>query len=529
MAEFRFKLDERTGIRVGRPPIGARMLGPSDASMRAEIRFQPEEHGGTFHIRTKEVPDAAFRIQADVGRAGNLILQTCLLRPRKKPYDLALELARHRVKTYINKCEDWLMFNPGLAPSAAEHFERARDAFTDALVAPDLNAGGLLAATAIDLGMQATDELAMAHADILLHRRYGRKTASSTTLGTIIDPRTDPTKIGPTLAAFDLITVPMRWRDIEAKRGKYDFSTLDRWMTWAQENGKPTIAGPIVDFAPGALPDWAEVFRFDYASLRDPLYDYLEQVVARYIKHVGMWKISAGMHICRGGPRPISEVIDATRTAELLIRRHKKTARRMIEVHDLFGDTTARVNGSIGAFEFLERLGTEGLRFDSIGARLIVGGTEPGTRSRDLMTLSDTLDRFFGDEHPLLLSAVGAPCRNLGVGAGNWGEAWTPDRQASWAAKVIPMALSKPYVEAICWSAHTDNATPDPGGESGFGIVEEDGTPRPAFERLVSMRRRLRRPLGPWVAPGLHASARPHEGHESQASNGSNASDTADG
>jgi hypothetical protein len=541
VAEFRFKLDERTGIRVGRPPIGARMLGPSDASMRAEIRFQPEEHGGTFHVRTKQLPDAAFRIQADVGRAGNLILQTCLLRPREKPYDLALELARHRVKTYIQKCEDWLMFNPGLAPSAAEHFECARGAFTDALVAPDLNAEGLLAAKAIDLGMQATDELAMAHADILLHRRYGRKTASSTTLGTIIDPRTDPKKIGPTLEAFDLVTVPMRWRDIESKRGKYDFSTSDRWMTWAQENGKPTIAGPIVDFSPGALPDWAEVYRFDYASLRDPLYDYLEQVVARYVKHVGMWKISAGMHLCRGGPRPISEVIDATRTAELLIRRHKKTARRMIEVHDLFGDTTARVNGSIGAFEFLERLGAEGLRFDSIGARLIVGGTEPGTRSRDLMTLSDTLDRFFGDEHPLLLSACGAPCRNLGVGAGNWGEAWTPDRQASWAAKVIPMALSKPYVEAICWSAHTDNATPDPGGEAGFGIVEEDGTPRPAYERLVSMRRRLRRPLGPWVPPGGHAPARPHEGHElhgshkskesdvSDVSDGSNASDASDG
>ena len=120
VAEFRFKLDERTGIRVGRPPVGARMLGPSDASMRAEIRFQPEEHGGTFHIRTKEVPDAAFRVQADVGRAGNLVLQTCLLRPREKPYDLALELARHRVKTYIHKCEDWLMFNPGLAPVAGD-------------------------------------------------------------------------------------------------------------------------------------------------------------------------------------------------------------------------------------------------------------------------------------------------------------------------------------------------------------------------------------------------------------------------
>ncbi|MCP4797710.1 MAG: hypothetical protein GY885_16285, partial [Phycisphaeraceae bacterium] len=235
------------------------MLGPGDASMRADIRFQADEQGGTFHIRTKDVPDAAFRIQADIGRAGDLILQTCLLPPREKPYDLALELARHRMKTYIHKCEDWLMFNPGFAPFAAEHFERARDVFTEALVAPDLDAEGLLAASAIDLGMQATDELAMAHADILLHRRYGKKTASSTTLGTIIDPRTDPALIGPTLEAFDLVTVPMRWREVESKRGKYDFTALDRWLTWAHDTGKPIIAGPLVDFSPGALPDWAEV------------------------------------------------------------------------------------------------------------------------------------------------------------------------------------------------------------------------------------------------------------------------------
>jgi hypothetical protein len=498
VAEFRFHLDERTGIKLGRPPQGVRMLGPGDARIRAEIRFRAEAHGGVFLIRTKDVPDAALRVQVDVGRAGELLLQTCLLPPREKPYDLALELARHRVKTFIQKSEDWLMFDPAFAPDAVEHFETARHTFTDALVAPDLAAEGRLAADAIDLGLLATDELAAAHAKILLHRRYARRTASAATLGTTVDPRSDPGKLAASLADFDVLTIPFRWRDVEPTRGRFDYARLDRWIAFAKHAGKPVIAGPLVDFSPGSLPDWAEPARFNYSVLRDPLYDYLDRTISRYVDKVGIWKISAGMHLCRDGRRPLAEMIDATRTATLAVRRHKRTARSMIEVHDLFGDTRSRLPGSLGPFEFLERLSVEGLRFESVGARLVVGGTEPGTRSRDLMTISDMLDRFFGMEQSVLLSAVGAPCRSLGEGAGRWGEAWTVERQGEWADRAIAIAMSKPYIESFCWSAHTDGATPDPGGGAGFGLVEEDGTARPAHDRLVAWRRRVSRPLGPW-------------------------------
>ncbi len=502
MAEFRFHLDERTGIRLARPPQGVRMLGPRDARIRAEIRFRPDAHGGTFLIRTKDVPDAALRVQVDVGRAGELLLQTCLLPPREKPYDLALELARHRVKTFIQKSEDWLMFDPAFAPDAVEHFETARHTFTDALVTSDLAAEGRLAADAIDLGLLATDELAAAHADILLHRRYARRTASSATLATTVDPRSDPAVMATSLAPFDVVTIPFRWSDVEPVRGRFDYSRLDAWIDWARDAGKPVIAGPLVDFSPGSLPGWAEPLRFNYPVLRDPLYDYLDRTIARYVDRIGIWKISAGMHLCRDGRRPLAEMIDVTRTATLAVRRHKRTARSMIEVHDLFGDTRARLPGSLGPFEFLERLSAEGLRFESVGARLVVGGTEPGTRSRDLMTISDTLDRFFGMEQSVLLSAVGAPCRPLGDSAGRWGEAWTAERQSEWVDRVFAIAMSKPYVESFCWSAHTDGATPDPGGGAGFGIVEDDGTPRPAHERLVSWRHRISRPLGAWKRPG---------------------------
>ena len=50
------------------------MLGPGDTRIRAEIRFRAQPNGGLFLIRTKDVPDAALRVQVDVGRAGELLL-----------------------------------------------------------------------------------------------------------------------------------------------------------------------------------------------------------------------------------------------------------------------------------------------------------------------------------------------------------------------------------------------------------------------------------------------------------------------
>jgi hypothetical protein len=174
----------------------------------------------------------------------------------------------------------------------------------------------------------------------------------------------------------------------------------------------------------------------------------------------------------------------------------------MIELDDLFGDLAAKRAGSLGAFEFLEQIRSEGIHLDCLGARLIFGGTEPSERSRDLMMVSDRLDEFFHRDFPLLLSACGVPSRELSPTAGRWGAAWSEEQQAAWASRIVPIALSKPYVEAFIWSEHQDHA-----GSDGFGLLDESGEARPAHAKLMSMRRRLNTPLGQRARPEPSASA----------------------
>lgn len=479
------------------------MVGPGDARTRAEIRFLETKHGGLFSCTTKDIPDAALRVQVDLGEAGVLMLQTCLLPPREEPYDLSVELARHRIKTFIQKSEDWQMFDPALAPRAVETFEEARSIFTDALVSPGGVERGELAVKSLIRCMRATDKLAHAHADILLHHRYRTQPASKPTFGSTIRLEDDPAALAKSLKGFGLLAVPLVWRDLEPKKGTFTFKALDAWMEWTTKNKLPVILGPLVDVRDASLPDWVKALGNDYATLRNAMYDYMEAVVARYVSSVGIWKISSGLHIVRDRPLTPAEMVDLTRTATVLVRQYRRGARTMIELDDLFGDLAAKRAGSLGAFEFLEKIQSEGIHLDCLGARLILGGSEPSERSRDLMMVSDRLDEFFHRDIPLLLSACGVPARETGPTAGRWGSAWSEDQQAAWASRIIPMALSKPYVEAVVWSCHQD---PDEIG--GFGLLDHAGEPRPAHAKLMSMRRRLNSPLGFRTQPDGTSSAK---------------------
>ena len=58
--------------------------------------------------------------------------------------------------------------------------------------------------------------------------------------------------------------------------------------------------------------------------------------------------------------------------------------------------------------------------------------------------------------------------------------------------------MSKPFVESVFWADLYDH---ERGTLPGGGLIDAAGQPKPAFQRLVGMRRRLRKPLGPGRRP----------------------------
>lgn len=499
---LRFRAYDPTVLVVGAGD-SAHLIGPDDNPFRGEVRVDSPNVTASFV--DEEVAAIALPVRA--GRAGTLMLQTCVLTPRDEPYGLLVELARHRIKHFIQKCEEWQMWDPGLARGAMRLWDEARELFAKALLAASPLEGERLAQRSLEKSIEASEHLAMSHAEILLHRRFGHRAASSTTLGAVVRPSTPlaPALVDALQKEVDVLQIPMSWRELEPKRGKPDFSATDRWISWAIERKKPLMAGPLLDLRESCLPDHAKVFRHDYESLRSLAYDHVERVVARYTNAVGIWNIGSGFHANEFLELSLDQMIDLSRRMSVLVRQSNRKAHCLIEVVDAFGERSTRCPNTILPWRFIEILQQEGITFSAIGLRLVSGVRR--AVARDLFQVSCALDRFLGREARILLTGFGAPSAQSDASAGHWHDGWSPESQASWGGRVASVALSKPFVDTVFWADASDagaSETPN------VGLFDATGAPKPVLAKLVSLRKSLRSPLGP----------RPQQGSEPEQAKG---------
>jgi len=491
---LRFAVFDEKGPASHWPLVHAHLLGPDDIGAPGDISFED----GEIVVRKPGNKAVALALQYDAGKAGKLVLQTCLLPETDTPYVLSHELARHRIKTFLVKCEEWQMFELSHDHPAMQLWEEARQLFTRGLNAKDPVAMDRGGRRSLEKGIEATERLAMAHAEVLLHRRYATRPASQTTLGVRIAPRRSPEVYTKLLSReFDLIYVPLNWRDLEPSESAYDWGPVDRWMTWAQKNGVPVIAGPLVDFSARALPDWIYVWQHDYDTTRDLVYDHVERLVNRYRNVVSMWSIAAGLNTNENFRFTPDQMLDLTRMASLLVRQSPRRGRAMIEIMQPFGEHVGRNPDSLPPLTYLERVVQEGIRVDCYGLQLAFGGAA-GLPARDLMQVSNMLDRFFLLELPLLVTRIGVPSEGGDGETGYWSRPWSPQAQSSWAGRAFAITMSKPHVESFFWAELTDGDDVD---IPHAGALDEQGREKPVLKRLIEMRRRLRKPIGPMRQP----------------------------
>lgn len=492
---LRFAVYDKGGPATAWPLVGAHLLGPEDLATKGKIAFER----GEIRCRKQASHTVALCLQYDAGAAGLLMLQTCLLPDREEPYMLSLELARHRIKTFIAKSEEWQMFDLSIEHPAMQLWEDARRLFTDAMNHHDALEADGFARQSLVKGIEATERLAMAHAEILLHRRYANKPASSATLGVRVWPGRDAPAIRELITRdFDVVSLPLRWNELEVEEGVYRWEPLDQWISWAQTQGKPVVLGPLLDFSKRSLPKWMYVWQHDYDTCRDLAYDFIEKIVKRYKGAVGLWNLASGLNVNDNFTFTAAQMMDLARMASLLVRQSHKTARTMIELAQPFGEHVAQRPDSLPPLSFVDRLVQEGIQFHCLGVQLLFGQSEAGRSARDLMQISAMLDRFFLLEIPVIISAVGVPSVSAGEGGGYWQEPWSNETQSRWATRMFAIALSKPHIESVFWGELFDHPASD---APNAGLISGDGKAKPAYLKLTGARKRLRKPLGPLTLP----------------------------
>ena len=181
---LKFHVDHEFKTPQERRLHGAHLLGRDDLPVYGESKWK----NGVIECKVVEHVATALCLEVEAGAMGRLMLQTCLLKQRDEPYLLFLELARHRIKLYIAKSEEWQLFDPAVAGESLKRWEHARTLFVRAMNEPEMVKAETFAKDSLVAALDANEQLALLHADLLVKRRFGYKPSTSTVFGVRIDP-----------------------------------------------------------------------------------------------------------------------------------------------------------------------------------------------------------------------------------------------------------------------------------------------------------------------------------------------------
>ncbi len=489
---LRFAVFDEQGPAPDWRLVNAHLLASDEVSAPGSVAFKK----GQIVCQPEDTISAhALSLLVDAGKAGQLMLQTCLLQQRDEPYTLYEELARHRVKLFLEKSEAWGLLDPAKAPDAFRAFEKARTEFVRGMLEPSPYKAEMHHRDALALGISASERLAARRADWMLHGRYGKHGASNA-LGVRVPLEKQPEHLKVALnREFDILSVPTPWALIEPTPGRYVWETTDRWMAWAKQNNRRVIGGPLLDMGPTGVPGWARPLLTDPAKLKDRLYEFVRQTVVRYGPVCSIWNIASSVHLNETARLSLTAMVESTRVVAVAARTARKDIKLLVEIGDPFNATVTTNPGAVTALQYIKAMISEGVSFDLLGIPILMGEAERGRSSRDVMQVASVLDRFTGRKEipPVIVTALGAPSADGGDGAGWWREPWSPRVQGAFATAAFQTALANPGVAAVVWDRLRDDAGT---GSADGGLFEPDGSPKVSAKQLLTFRNRLRTPLG---------------------------------
>ena len=485
------------------PLRNAYLVDSEGNGLRADIQFAD----GLVTCEKSEPGTAVLCLQHDVGELGQITLRTCLLPERSAPYLLSVELARHRLMMLYNKLEDWAMFELGDGHVVTKREAKARGLFVEALSIQneDPMEASRLADEALTTALDGTEELALAHSELLLNKRIETGSLPRAPLGTGVGLALgEDERLRAGLAAgFDFVQLPLPWKVLAPEENEYAWGPADAWAAWAKSAGKPVVAGPVISFEPTSLPDWLYIWEHDFETVRDLIYELIVRVVTRYKGVVSAWTIVSGLHVNSHFTFNFEQLMDLTRMATLLVRKLHPESKIIVELRQPFGEYFAQNPRSIPPMMYVDLLIQSSIQFDAFGVRLPMGQAADGQYTRDLMQISSMLDQFtgFGKQVFLTVAAPSQPVtefmiavnpalgeRQVDADSGHWRRPWSDVVQGHWLEAVMQIAMSKPYVDAVCWQDLQDHMAID---LPMSGLIDEAGQPKNAFRRLLAFRHGL--------------------------------------
>jgi len=468
---------------------GAYLFGTDGIAVhRTQIAFKD----GFIECRKPNLETAGLVLLWPIDGFGRVLLPTTCLPERTAPYNLNVEIVRAKLMQIVNKREDWSFFDS--IEELKDTSSEAQHLFVQAIQnisEPPL--ASKLADESLKKAMFLSEELAAKQADSLFDTRAGNHGFSRGCLGCKIDPAQvgNSKYVEKLLKLSGFVTIPIKWAQMEPKRGSYDFSTVDACINVLGKRRLAIGAGPLLCFSAEYIPKWLLRGKMGFEKIREAAYQFVSKMASRYAGSIHAWRVVSGLNVFNHFGFSFEQVLEMTRAANMAVKQESDRALKIIEISNPWGEYYATMYNAIPPLVYVDMIVQSGINFDAFGLQMQFGKNQPGMHIRDMMQISAALDYFGAVAKPLYITEVEVPSQNStglydSKVAGAWHQQWDQSRQAQWLERFYKIALSKPFVDSVTYSNLVDTAD---SAIVSSGLLADRLEPKESFRTLKKLQK----------------------------------------
>ncbi len=451
--------------------------------------------------------DGILTIERDVRESGNLYfpwlvkgqgeltLCTASLMERQRPYHLTVELARGTLNRLRNQVDVWESGGATIPQECRQLTHEATLSLARAAIGQsNLATADQHAAESIEITARAIDVVCRDYCQQVLQARRREQPVMSTLLGCRLDHAPEGAVAEAFVAAFNTAVIVPAWRELASRVGDYRWEELDRQVQWCRDHGLRICMGPLVQLDRASLPDWLYLWEEEFDELENSVVEFARAVVQRYLGRVHLWNCAGRMNVLLA--LDLSEEQRLRLTVDLLelVRSLDPRTPTIVSFDQPWAEYVADQEQELTPLHFADTLVRGDLGLAGVALEINFGYAPGGTLPRDALEVSRQIERWNQLGAPLVAivtvpssgsddPAAHSPAKvlpNLAVGG------VTARWQREIVEWLVPLLVARQPVQAVLWNQMRDDVPHDfPHG----GMFDAQGTPKPALEALVELRK----------------------------------------
>ncbi len=446
-------------------------------------------------VLSREVAESGnFHTPWHVSGYGELMLSTGSLMERKQPYELSVELARGTTNRLRNQMAAWTTAGLAIDEQVRLGLAETVETLARTVTGPwgtDQRLRNAETTTKKALGV--VDLVVAQYVQHALFLRHQQSSQLRTLLGVNLgnEPlQRDHSDDLP--GTFNSAVVPMTWRHLESSTGSFSWSAVDDQMNWCSRQSMRVLGGPLVNMDGTHMPDWLILWEDDFDALQSYILEYVGKVVQRYRDKVSLWNCAA--RLSASSVIRIDEEQRLNLTVRIIeqVRRSEPKAPLIISFDQPWGEQLSQAPLDFTPLYFADALARSDLGLSGFGLEYNLGYWPLGSNARDMLEISRQLDRWSLFGLPLVVyltipsSQTVDPHAQSGIQAQHClSDEITWESQNRLVERLIPLLLTKPFVQGIIWNQWDDRqAHKFPHG----GLISSTGQAKPALQALRSIR-----------------------------------------